>query len=264
MKPSIRKYISLFLCLCIFIQPFLYNAAVYADSTTDQLRDQASGVSEQQGSKVGSAEADENATDSEKQTASDAQGRDSSEMNKLGNSSGEINDAANDVDTERAKEDNSSVSGLAKVTAGIQKVLITVGNLLIKIGSLLKTVGQALQAIGAVLSAIPWTAAIGQALQKIGKILYQIGTVVEAIGKLLKATGEGAASVDQLFGQLVGTVKDSWKKGGEEADKYQEELNSEFASKNEGTTQEQTTTETQDATEDNSSSDVNQGEAADF
>lgn len=119
---------------------------------------------------------------------------------------------------------------MAKVAAGVQAALIKTGQLLQTIGQLLKTVGQALQAIGQVLQAIPWTSAIGGALVKVGEVLQRVGGALDAIGKVIENIGNTARDADQTFGEMLGQVFDAgregWRQGGEEAQRYQEMLES--------------------------------------
>ena len=277
MKHSLKKYISLFLCFCLFIQPFIFSSALYAetiftdgstvDDITSKLSNSASQVGGVQGSSIKTGSAGDDADQADIDKANQKTGEASANLNKINGTTGNINSQIQQVKQATAMNDNSDVNALTKITATIQKILIKVGETLISIGQLLKTVGQALQAIGAVLKAIPWTHAAGVALENVGKILYKVGTVVENVGKVIKSTGEAAAQADNAFGGFLGNITDAikngWKQGGEEADAYSNELNAKFSNLDTATSQQDSTVNNEDSNSENTS-DVDQGDIIDM
>ncbi len=273
-----RRLICSFLCLCLVIQPFVFNAAFAQtrkvfeggqskESIFQQLNDSAAGVSGVQGSDIPSSQANDDASDSEKATAASANQNASDQMGRIRNAPGDITSAANEAAAVTTLKNNNSVGDLTSTTSKIQATLFKIGNTLVKIGSTLKSVGQALQAVGAILKAIPWTHAAGVALENVGKLLYRIGTVVENIGNIIIKTAQVASNADDIFGTILGdipnAVKDGWKKGGEEADAYSEQLNSKLSKNNPAASQENSSTETQDS-ESETTSDADQGDIADI
>jgi hypothetical protein len=83
----------------------------------------------------------------------------------------------------------------------------------------------------------------------------------------ISKTAQVASNADDIFGTILGdipnAVKDGWKKGGEEADAYSEQLNSKITKYNPSASQENSSTETQDS-ESETTSDADQGDIADI
>ena len=278
MNHFYRRLICMFLCFCMVVQPIVFNAAlaenvkVYENGYTkgslaDKLNDSASAVSDAQSADKGKTDSSVKPSDTDKANASSSLNDASAEMGKIGNSSSDISSASKAATAAVSQNDNSSVGALTSTTAKIQDTLFKVGNTLVNIGTTLKSVGQALQLIGGVLKAIPWTHAIGVVLENIGKILYRVGTVVENIGNVIIKTAQIASSADDLFGTLLGNIpnaiKDGWKKGGEEADAYSEQLNSQLSKNDTSKSQEKSTTETKDSNSE-TTKDADQGDIADI
>lgn len=285
MKRFFRRYICLFLCLCMIIQPMfiqaLYaeNVKVYEDGyTRSSVSSKINEAANQTSSNLDKAQSlnseaynslgTQNASDTAKKD--DALGKAenaSNELNKnqnTANSIGSLGDAANAA---TMKNNTNSVGEMTSETASIQDTLIKIGNNLIQIGQTLKTVGQALQAVGVAMQAFPFTAPAGKALEAVGKVLYSVGTVLETVGQALVKTGQIAAGSDDIFGTLLGNVtnavKDGWKKGSEEADAYSAQLNSKLSKNNPSASQENSSTETKDSNSE-TTKDAEQGDIADI
>ena len=284
MKRFFRRFICLFLCLCMVVQPMLIQA-LYAEETkiyeggntresiTNKLNGAANEVStnlNQSRGEISKATSDtkaSNASDSKKIEALGEVDKASANTNEAQISAQGIGAASSKLNAVTQQNGSGSVGEMTSETAGIQDTLIKIGNSLISIGRTLKTVGQALQAVGIAMQAFPFTAPAGKVLETVGIALYRVGTVLDAVGQVLVKTGQVAAGSDDIFGTLLGdvtnAVKDGWKKGGEEANAYSAELNSKLSKNNPSASQENSSTETKDS-ESETTKDAEQGDIADI
>ena len=278
MNRIYRRFVSLFLCFCMIVQPIIFNAA-YAQSAkvyeggkskgtlTNELNESAATVGSQQNEEIPEGQETKDTTDQEKATAESGKQEAAAQMDRVKNSPSDITGAANTANAAVNKSNNNSVGDLTSTTKDIQETLFKVGNTLIQVGQLLKTVGQIMQAVGIAMQCFPFTAPAGKVIEQIGHTLYQVGSVVEAIGNVIVKTAEVASSSDDIFGTLLGeipnAVKQGWKKGGEEADAYSEQLNAKLSKNDTSKSQENSTTETKDS-ESETTKDAEQGDIADI
>ncbi len=285
MKSFCRRYICLFLCLCMIVQPMLIQALYAEDvkvyengltrsSVSSTIKDAANQTqsnlnnAQSLNSEAYNSSGVRNASDTaKKDDALEKSAKASDELNKNQSTASGISSLGDAANAATMQNNTNSVGEMTSETAGIQDTLIKIGNNLIQIGQTLKTVGQALQAVGVAMQAFPPTAPAGKALETVGKTLYSIGTVLETVGQALVKTGQIAAGSDDIFGTLLGNVTDAvktgWKKGSEEADAYSAQLNSKLSKNNPSASQENSSSETKDSNSE-TTKDAEQGDIADI
>lgn len=272
MKYTTRKFISLFLCFIVFFQPIIFKCSLYADNAIMFQDENGNQVDssyinseiERNGSEIDNQKSNGRVSSYIEEEEAKAKANDSEMKNISTDNVGSNNTTINN---KMSETDNRSIGALTEKTGGIQSFLIKTGQILQKIGSICKKVGYALMAIGAALSAFIFTAAIGALLIKVGKILCKVGSAIEAVGKVVESTGNLAKGSDASFGSIISGIGDAaksgWKKGGEEADAYSNEMTSKFSNSFGSFSQENSSVTTAN-TESDITSDADQSGVADF